>query len=119
MQAAAKGNASVRAAAAGVMARAYNHSAYPHERWRSVARQALAGWYSEHLAAAREVLRGHRCALELDIEDPCAAELLARRFPGTNASCWQKASLTSRRAAKGSTSARTEEPLEDPVDRQA
>ena len=50
--------------------------------------EGVLRWHSEHLERARDALRNHSCAIELDIEEPSAGDRLARRFPGTRASCW-------------------------------
>ena len=62
--------------------------------FRAIVREGLRAWYLEHLEAAREVLKGHKCMIEVDIESPAAARLLTRRFPTTNKSCWGRSSLT-------------------------
>ena len=56
----------------------------------------LEEWYGMHLRRAREAMLAAPCALEVAIERPVeeVGALLARRFAGTNSSCWARAHAT-------------------------
>lgn len=56
----------------------------------------LERWYTAHLERARRAMMAAKCALEVPIEQPVAevGALLARRFPGTNATCWSHSHAT-------------------------
>ena len=58
----------------------------------------LRAWAERHVAVARQMLSDEaRCWVEVDIEDPRAADVLASALPFTNRSCWGAHNVNARR----------------------